>query len=94
MAGEMFKAMAGINMLHVPYRGDTPAVADLLGGQVHVYFATLMAAIEYVRAKSLRALAVTTTARAATLPDIPTLGEFLPAYEASAWSGLNAPNYR
>jgi tripartite-type tricarboxylate transporter receptor subunit TctC len=83
--------MAGVNLVHVPYRGGGPAVNDLLGGQVQVYFASTPASIEYIRAGKLRALAVTTAARSEALPDIPTVGEFVPGYEASAWYGLGAP---
>src|SRR5215472_4373299 len=90
LAGELFKAMAGVNLVHVPYRGGGPAVNDLLGGQVQVYFASTPASIEYIRAGKLRALAVTTAARSEALPDIPTVGEFVPGYEASAWHGLGA----
>ena len=91
IAGELFKMMAGVNMLHVPYRGDAPAITDLIGGQVQVYFGTLGGSIEYIRAGTLRPLAVTSTARAEVLPDIPTVGDFLPGYQASAWQGLVAP---
>ena len=91
MAGELFKMMAGIDMLHVPYRGSAPALTDLLGGQVQVYFSQTIASIEYIRAGKLRALAVTTTTRSDLLPDIPTLGEFLPGFEASTWVGVGAP---
>jgi tripartite-type tricarboxylate transporter receptor subunit TctC len=91
VAGELFKMMTGINMVHVPYRGDTPAITDLIGGQVQVYFATLPASIEYVRAGDLRALAVTASTRSQVLPDLPTMGEVLPGYEATIWNGLNAP---
>jgi tripartite-type tricarboxylate transporter receptor subunit TctC len=89
--GELFKMMAGVNMLHVPYRGDSPAIADLLGGQVQVYFTALSAAIEYVRAGKLRALAVTTATRSPALPNVPTMGEFLRGYEATNWWGMVAP---
>jgi tripartite-type tricarboxylate transporter receptor subunit TctC len=91
IAGELFKMMAGVNMLHVPYRGDVPAITDLLGGQVQVYFGTLSGSIEYIRAGKLRALAVTTATRSEMLPDVPTVGEFVPGYEASTWSGVGAP---
>jgi tripartite-type tricarboxylate transporter receptor subunit TctC len=89
--GELFKAMAGVNMTHVPYRGGAPAVTDLLGGQVHVMFIAITASIEYIRAGKLRPLAVTTAARLEALPDIPTVAEFLPGYEASGWQGIGAP---
>jgi tripartite-type tricarboxylate transporter receptor subunit TctC len=91
VAGELFKAMTGVNMLHVPYRGGAPAMTDLLGGQVDVYFGTISESIEYIRAGRLRALAVTTATRSEVLPDIPTLGEFVPGYEASGWQGIGAP---
>ena len=83
--------MTGVNMAHVPYRGGAPALTDLLAGQVQVYFSPMPAAIEYIRAGKLRALAVTTAARSEALPDIPTVGEFVPGYEASAWQGIGAP---
>jgi tripartite-type tricarboxylate transporter receptor subunit TctC len=91
VAGELFKAMAGVNMLHVPYRGGAPAMTDLLGGQVQVYFGAISESIEYIRAGRLRALAVATATRSQALPDIPTLGEFVPRYEASGWQGIGAP---
>jgi tripartite-type tricarboxylate transporter receptor subunit TctC len=91
VAGELFKMMADINMLHVPYRGDAPAITDLIGGQVQVYFATMGGSIEYISGGKLRPLAVTTTTRSAALPDIPTMADFLPGYEATAWLGLVAP---
>jgi tripartite-type tricarboxylate transporter receptor subunit TctC len=91
VAGELFKMMADINMPHVPYRGDAPAITDLIGGQVQVYFATMGGSIEYIRGGKLRPLAVTTTTRSAALPDIPTMADFLPGYEATAWLGLVAP---
>ena len=83
--------MAGIDMVHVPYRGTAPALTDLLGGQVQVYFATPGPSIEYVKVGKLRALAVTTAARSETLPDLPTVGDFLPGFEASLVYGLGAP---
>jgi len=92
MAGELFKMMAGIDMLHVPYRGSAPALTDLLAGQVQVMFASMPSAIEYVRAGNLRALAVTTAARSDALPDIPAVGEFVPGFEAVTWYGTGAPN--
>jgi tripartite-type tricarboxylate transporter receptor subunit TctC len=91
LAGELFKVMTGVNMIHVPYRGNGPAVTDLLGGQVHVLFADLASSIEQVRAGTLRALAVTTAARSAALPDIPTVSDVVPGYEASSWFGVAAP---
>jgi tripartite-type tricarboxylate transporter receptor subunit TctC len=83
--------MAGIDMVHVPYRGNGPAITDLLGGQVQVLFAGTLEAIEHIRAGRLRPLAVTDTTRLEALPDIPTVGEFVAGYEASAWLGLGAP---
>ena len=91
VAGELFKMMAGVDMVHVPYRGDAPAITDLLGGQVQVYFGTLSGSVEYIRAGKLRALAVTTATRAEALPDIPILGDFVPGYEASGWLGFGVP---
>jgi tripartite-type tricarboxylate transporter receptor subunit TctC len=91
VAGELFNMMAGVNMVHVPYRGAPPALADLLGGQVQVYFATAAVSIEYIKAGKLRALAVTTAKRLEALPDIPTVAEFLPGFEASTWVGVGAP---
>jgi len=91
VTGELFKMMAGIDMVHVPYRGGGPALTDLLAGQVQVYFAGTPASIEYIRAGRLRALAVTAATRSDALPDIPTVGEFLPGYEASTWYGVGAP---
>ena len=92
VAGELFQAMTGVKMLHVPYRGGAPAMTDLIGGQVQVYFGTVSESIESIRAGRLRALAVTTAARSEVLPDIPALGEFVPGYEASGWQGIGAPN--
>ena len=91
MSGELFKMMTGVNMLHVPYRGGAAALTDLIGGQVQVMFVTVPATIEHIRAGKLRALAVTTATRSQALPDIPTVGEFVPGYEASAWFGIGAP---
>jgi tripartite-type tricarboxylate transporter receptor subunit TctC len=91
VAGELFKMMAGVNMVHVPYRGGAPALTDLLGGQVQVMFSGISDSIEYIRAGKLRALAVTTAMRLEVLPDIPTVGDFLPGYEASQWFGVGAP---
>jgi tripartite-type tricarboxylate transporter receptor subunit TctC len=92
VAGELFKMMTGIEMVHVPYRGgDSPALADLIGGQVQVYFGTLLSSIEHVRAATVRALAVTSTTRSEALPDTPTVSEFVPGYEATLWNGLGAP---
>jgi tripartite-type tricarboxylate transporter receptor subunit TctC len=91
MAGELFMAMAGVNMVHVPYRGLAPALTDLLGGQVQAIFSTTPPSIENVRAGKLRALAVTSTTRSEALPDLPTIGEFLPGYDATLLTGLGAP---
>jgi tripartite-type tricarboxylate transporter receptor subunit TctC len=91
LAGELFCAMAGIKMLHVPYRGAPPALTDLIGGQVQTYFGSTAGAISYVRSGQLRALAVTSAKRAEALPDIPTVGEVIPGYEATTWYGLGAP---
>jgi tripartite-type tricarboxylate transporter receptor subunit TctC len=89
--GELFKMMANVNMVHVPYRGEGPALTDLLGGQVQVMFANVPPSIEHIRAGKLRALAVTSATRLEALPDIPTVGEFLRGYEGSGWQGLCAP---
>ena len=88
---EPFKMMAEVNLVHVPYRGAGPALTDLLGGQVQVQFATMSSSIEYIRARKLHALAVTTATRSDALPDIPTMGEFVPGDEASIWYGIGAP---
>jgi tripartite-type tricarboxylate transporter receptor subunit TctC len=89
--GELFKMMAGVDMVHVPYRSAGPALTDLLGGQVQVMFPTTVSSIEYIKTGRLRALAVTTATRSDALPDIPTVGEFVAGYEASAWLGIGAP---
>jgi len=89
--GEYFKLMTGTDLTHVPYRGAAPAVAGLIGGQVQVAFTELATSLGYIKAGTLRALAVTTTTRSETLPDVPTLGEFIPGFEASQWVGLVAP---
>jgi len=91
VVGELFKMMAGVSLTHVPYRGGAPAVTDLLGGQVQVMFASPSISIEHVRAGKLRALAVTTATRSEALPDVPTVGDFLPGFEASVWLGIGAP---
>src|SRR5215510_256808 len=91
IAGELFKMMAGVDMNNVPYRGAAPALTDLLAGQVHVMFPTMPSSIEYVRAGKLRALAVTTAMRSDAFPEIPTIGDFVPGYESSAWLGLGTP---
>jgi tripartite-type tricarboxylate transporter receptor subunit TctC len=91
VSGELFKMMIGVNLVHVPYRGAGPALIDLLGGQVQVMFAATVSSIEYIRAGRLRALAVTAATRKDALPDIPTVGEFVPGYEASNWYGIGVP---
>jgi tripartite-type tricarboxylate transporter receptor subunit TctC len=91
LSGELFKMMTGVNLVHVPYRGLAPALTDLLGGQVQVTFASTAPSIEHVKAGKLRALAVTTTTRSEMLPEVPTVAEFAPGYEASTWSGVGAP---
>jgi tripartite-type tricarboxylate transporter receptor subunit TctC len=88
VAGELFKMMTGVNMVHVPYRGGAPALTDLLGGQVQVYFGPMSGSIEYIKTGKLGALAVTTAMRSEALPDIPTVAEFVPGYEASTWYGV------
>src|SRR5262249_33163205 len=87
---ELFRAMTGTEMLHVPYRGGGPALTDMLAGQVQVYFGALGSSIEYVKSGNLRALAVTGATRSDALPDIPSVGEFVPGYEASGWQGIGA----
>ena len=91
MSGELLKMMAGVDLVHVPYRGLGPALTDLLGGQVQVMFGGTTASIPYIRSGKLRALAVTTTMRSELLPDLPTLGDFVSGYEASQWYGIGAP---
>ena len=91
LSGELFKMLARVHMVHVPYRGEAPALTGLLGGQVQVMFGTLPASIEYIRAGKLRALALTSARRSEVLPDLSTVGEFVPGYETSAWQGLGAP---
>src|SRR6476469_1833786 len=91
MSGELFKMMTGINMIHVPYRGGALALTDLMGGQVQVMFDNIPTAMEFVRSGKLRGLAVTGAARSETLPDLPTVADFVPGYEATSWYGLGAP---
>jgi tripartite-type tricarboxylate transporter receptor subunit TctC len=91
VAGELFKMMAGVDLVHVPYRGVAPALTDLLAGQVQVLFDTVPASLPHIRAGKLRALAVTTAARSEALPDVPTVGDFVPGYEASSIHGIGAP---
>jgi tripartite-type tricarboxylate transporter receptor subunit TctC len=92
LPGELFKMMTGVHMVHVPYRGSGSALSDLLSGQMQVGFDVISSSIEYIRTGKLRALAVTTATRSDALPDIPTVGEFVPGYEASTWNGLGAPS--
>ena len=92
VSGELFKMMTGVEMVHVPYRSGGPALSDLLGGQVQVMFPATVSSIEYIRDGRLRALAITTATRSDALPDVPTMAEFVPAYEASNWFGICAPN--
>src|SRR6476619_670787 len=91
LAGELFNMMTGVAMVHVPYRGSTPALTDMLGGQVQVMFDALPSSLEHVRTGKLRALAVTTAARSPALPDIPPLSDFVPGFEASVWQGIGVP---
>jgi tripartite-type tricarboxylate transporter receptor subunit TctC len=91
VCGELFKFMTGVDMVHVPYRGSTPALTDLLGGQVQVMFDTTPSSLPHIRSGSLRALAVTTAMRLEMLPETPAMNEFVPGYEASAWLGFGAP---
>jgi tripartite-type tricarboxylate transporter receptor subunit TctC len=91
LAGELFKMMAGIDMVHVPFRGAGPALTDLLGGQVQLVFGSVPSSIEHIKTGKLRALAVTTAARSEVLPDIPTVADFVPGYDVSDWAGLGAP---
>jgi tripartite-type tricarboxylate transporter receptor subunit TctC len=91
VAGELFKMMTGVNMVHVPYRGAGPALTDLLGGQVQAMIASTAATMAYIRSGKLHPLAVTTSTRLEALPDIPTVAEFVPGYEASGWFGIGAP---
>lgn len=91
LAGELFKIMCGVNFIHVPYRGASQAITDLLGGQVQILFEPLPASIQHIKSGALRALAVTTATRSEALPDVPTVSEFVPGYEASGWNGLCVP---
>jgi tripartite-type tricarboxylate transporter receptor subunit TctC len=91
VAGELFKMMAGVDIVHVPYRGGGPALVDLMSGRVQLMFDNLPTSLEFIRAGKLRPLAVTTAARSAVLPDLPTVADFVPGYEASAWYGVVAP---
>jgi tripartite-type tricarboxylate transporter receptor subunit TctC len=91
MSGELFKMLTGVDMVHVPYRGGAPALTDLIAGQVHVMFDNIPTCAEHVKSGKLRGLAVTSTTRSEVLPDLPTVADFLPGYEASAWYGIAAP---
>jgi tripartite-type tricarboxylate transporter receptor subunit TctC len=91
VAGELFKMMAGVDLVHVPYRGAAPALTDLIAGQVEVYFGPMPASIEHIKSGKVRALAVTTTARSEAIPTLPTIADVLPGYEASTWFGIGAP---
>jgi len=91
VSGELFKAMTGVKMLHVPYRGSTPALTDLLAGQVQVMFDVTPSSLPHIRAGKLRPLAATTATRLEVMPELPTMGEFLPGYEASGWVGFGVP---
>jgi tripartite-type tricarboxylate transporter receptor subunit TctC len=91
MIGELFKLMTGVNMLHVPYRGNAPAMTDLLSGQVQVLFDAFVTSVDHIRAGRLHALGVTTTKRLEALPDVPTVDEFVPGYEGSNWAGIGVP---
>ena len=91
LSGELFKLLTGVNMQHVPYRGSAPMLTDLLAGQVQIAFDNLQPSLPHIKAGTLRALAVTTTTRSEALPDLPTVGDFVPGYEASTWNGVCAP---
>jgi tripartite-type tricarboxylate transporter receptor subunit TctC len=91
VAGELFKMMTDIDLVHIPYHGSTPALTDLVAGQVHIMFDNVASSISLIRAGRLRPLAVATKVRSQTLPDIPAVGEFVPGYEANAWNGVGAP---
>jgi tripartite-type tricarboxylate transporter receptor subunit TctC len=91
MAGELFKMMTGVNLVHVPYRGSAPMLTDLLRGELHVAFDPMLSSLELIRAGKLRALAVTTAVRSEALPDIPTVSEAVPGYESSGWVGVGVP---
>src|SRR5262245_50073459 len=91
LSGELLKMMTGVRMVHVPYRGAAPALTDLIGGQVQAIFSSVTSTVEYIKAEKVRALAVTSTARSEVLPDVPTVADFVPGYEASNWWGIAAP---
>jgi tripartite-type tricarboxylate transporter receptor subunit TctC len=91
VASELFKMMTGVSMIHVPYRGEAPALTDLIGGQVQVMFGTITASLSHIRAGALRALAVTSAVRSEALPDLSSVNDFVPGYEVSVWAGIGAP---
>jgi tripartite-type tricarboxylate transporter receptor subunit TctC len=91
VAGELFKIMTGVNLVHVPYRGEGPALTDAISGQVQLMFVSVTPSLEFIRAGKLRALAVTTTARSPAMPDVPTIAETVPGYEVNGWAGMGAP---
>ena len=91
LAGELFKMKAGVNLVHVPFRGNGPALTAMLGGQVEVQFPSVASSLEYIRSGKLRGLAISGAMRSAVLPDLPTVGEFVPSYEITAWFGVGAP---
>src|SRR5262249_42646970 len=91
LAGELFKMMAGVNLVHVPFRGNGPALTAMLGGQVEVQFPSVASSLEYIRTGKLRGLAISGAMHSAVLPDLPTVGEFVPGYEITAWFGVGAP---
>ena len=91
--GELFKMLTGTDMVHVPYRGTGPALTDMLAGQVQVWFADMASSLQYIRLGKLRALAVTSSSRSPALPDLPTVGDFVPGYEATSWFGIGAPQH-
>jgi tripartite-type tricarboxylate transporter receptor subunit TctC len=91
VSGELFKMMSGLEMLHVPYRGEGPALIDLVSGQVQVMFVSMSPSMELIKSRKVIALAVTTAARSEALPDVPTVGDYIPGYEASGWAGIGAP---
>ena len=91
MSGELFKQMAGVDVVHVPYRGSTPAHMDLIGGQIQVMFDAMTSSIEHIKSGKMRVLAVTSASRSELLPNVPTVGDFVSGYDVSAWLGIGAP---